>query len=168
MPSRQDGIPAFGVEVAHMLRAHPHALRCVFVKDFDRNALHQCRRQVQRPQKAYALVNPVEVDGGWRQCGCSRPGKNGYARPLTRIEKFVEIKFLIVRQPTSQSPVSDADTAPDRHMNNGFERRALWQENSSTPQFLHHQRLLTRLHTAFSRLSRIGLDCMSPEVESRG
>lgn len=43
----QHGVPAFGVEVAQMLRAHPHPFRGEFVENLGRNALHQFHRQVQ-------------------------------------------------------------------------------------------------------------------------
>jgi hypothetical protein len=90
----QDGMPTSGVKGAQMLRAHPHALGGEFVKDHGRNAIHQRRRQVQRPEKANALGNSVEVDGGWRQCRGSRPGKDGHACPLTQIEKLFQIELL--------------------------------------------------------------------------
>lgn len=90
----QDSMSAFGVKVAQMLRAHSRPLCSKFVKDLGRNSIHQRRRQVQRPEKTNALGNSVEVDGGWRQCRRSRPGKNGHACPLTRIEKLVQIELL--------------------------------------------------------------------------
>ncbi|WP_454749039.1 hypothetical protein [Ciceribacter selenitireducens] len=34
--------------------------------------------------------------------------------------------------------MSNTNAAPDRHINDGFERRPRWQENSPASQFFHH------------------------------
>ncbi|GAA5666947.1 hypothetical protein Brsp07_05470 [Brucella sp. NBRC 14130] len=43
----QHGVPALGIKVPQMLRAHPCPFRGEFVKNLGRNALHQFRWQVQ-------------------------------------------------------------------------------------------------------------------------